>query len=55
MANLDIDEDFFAFDNFTIAEMSQVGPPGTVPAPGTLALLASALLALGLTTTRRHA
>jgi hypothetical protein len=45
-------DDVFAFDNFTIAELRQVLPPSTVPEPATLALLAGALLALGLT--RRH-
>jgi len=55
MTNFDGDEDFFAFDNFVIAELAQVGPPPTgVPAPGTLALLSGALLALGLTTRRQR-
>lgn len=39
--------DVFAFDNFTVAELAQVAPPGGVPEPGTLALAGAALLAAG--------
>jgi hypothetical protein len=41
--------DGFAFDNFTIADLKQVVP---VPEPGSLALVAGALLALGSTRLR---
>lgn len=41
-----VDIDVFAFDDFTIGELSQVVPPQPVPEPGTLALLAAALAAL---------
>jgi len=43
--------DVFAFDNFTIAERSQVTP---VPTPATLPLLVAGLLALALTRRRAH-
>jgi hypothetical protein len=44
--------DFFAFDNFTIAELGQVQPPVPVPAPAPLPLVLGGLLALGFTTRR---
>jgi PEP-CTERM motif len=50
---VDVPDDVFAFDNFTIADFRQVSPPSPVPEPTTLALLAGSLLALGLTRRRR--
>jgi len=37
--------DVFGFDNFTIADLGQVGPP--IPEPATLTLVASGLLGIG--------
>lgn len=48
------DTDVFAFDNFTIAEPTQIAPPGNVPESGTLALAGAALLAAGAARRRRH-
>lgn len=45
--------DVFAFDNFTVAELAQVQPPGNVPEPATLALAGAALLAAGAVRRRR--
>jgi len=41
-------DDVFAFDSFTVVAAPRTTPPGTVPAPGTLALLGTALMGLAL-------
>lgn len=47
--------DVFGFDSMTIATQAQVGPPpGTVPEPGTLALLGASLVGLSLAQRRRR-
>jgi len=44
--------DVFGFDNFTIADLGQVGPP--IPEPATLTLVASGLLGIGISLRRRR-
>ncbi len=49
------DSDVFAFDDLTVADASQVQPPGVVPEPSTYLLMATGLGALALVARRRRA